>query len=68
MNWITKLWKWIVGLFTSRKLHKCVCRSSCCDKSSMLVVYDEKEISDCDCDNSESDIEINSERESIKVK
>ena len=65
MNWITKLWKWICGLFTSKKLHKCVCRSTCCDKSSMLVVYDETDISD---DSDESDIEINSERESIKVK
>ena len=43
MNWITKLWKWICGLFKSKKLHKCVCKSSCCDRSSMLVVYDEKE-------------------------
>lgn len=65
MNWITKLWKWICGLFTSKKLHKCVCRSTCCDKSSMLVVYDETDISD---DSDDSDIEINSERESIKVK
>ena len=65
MNWITKLWNWICGLFTSKKLHKCVCRSTCCDKSSMLVVYDETDISD---DSDDSDIEINSERESIKVK
>ena len=66
MNWITKLWKWICGLFTSKKLHKCVCRSTCCcDRSSMLVVYDETDISD---DSDDSDIEINSERESIKVK
>ena len=65
MNWITKLWKWICGLFTGKKLHKCVCKSSCCDRSSMLVVYDEKDISDSD---SASDIEIDSGRESIKVK
>ena len=65
MNWITKLWKWICSLFKSKKLHKCVCKSSCCDRSSMLVVYDEKDISDSD---SASDIEIDSERESIKVK
>ena len=65
MNWITKLWKWICNLFKSKKLHKCVCKSSCCDRSSMLVVYDEKDISDSD---SASDIEIDSGRESIKVK
>ena len=66
MNWITKLWKWICQLFTSKKLHKCVCKSNCCcDRSSMLVVYDEKDISDSD---SASDIEIDSGRESIKVK
>ena len=65
MNWITKLWKWICSLFKSKKLHKCVCKSSCCDRSSMLVVYDEKDISDSD---SASDIEIDSGRESIKVK
>ena len=65
MNWITKLWKWICSLFKSKKLHKCVCKSSCCDRSSMLVVYDETDISD---DSDDSDIEINSERESIKVK
>ena len=65
MNWITKLWKWISKLFKSKKLHKCVCKSSCCDRSSMLVVYDEKDISDSD---SASDIEIDSGRESIKVK
>ena len=65
MNWFSKLWNWITSLFTSRKLHKCVCKSSCCDRSSMLVVYDEKDISDSD---SASDIEIDSGRESIKVK
>lgn len=65
MNWFSKLWNWITSLFTSRKLHKCVCRSTCCDRSSMLVVYDEKDISDSD---SASDIEIDSGRESIKVK
>ena len=65
MNLITKLWKWICSLFKSKKLHKCVCKSSCCDRSSMLVVYDEKDISDSD---SASDIEIDSGRESIKVK
>ena len=65
MNWFSKLWNWITSLFTSRKLHKCVCRSTCCDRSSMLVVYDEKDISDSD---SSSDIEIDSGRESIKVK
>ena len=65
MNCITKIWKWICSLFKSKKLHKCVCKSSCCDRSSMLVVYDEKDISDSD---SASDIEIDSGRESIKVK
>ena len=65
MNWFSKLWNWITSLFTSRKLHKCVCRSTCCNRSSMLVVYDEKDISDSD---SASDIEIDSGRESIKVK
>ena len=66
MNWFSKLWNWITNLFTSRKLHKCVCRSTCCDRSSMLVVYDETDVSSDDDD--DSDIEINSERESIKVK
>ena len=66
MNWFSKLWNWITSLFTSRKLHKCVCRSTCCNRSSMLVVYDETDISSDDDD--DSDIEINSERESIKVK
>ena len=66
MNWFSKLWNWITCLFTSRKLHKCVCRSTCCDRSSMLVVYDETDVSSDDDD--DSDIEINSERESIKVK
>ena len=65
MNWFSKLWNWICSLFKSKKLHKCVCKSSCCDRSSMLVVYDEKDVSDSD---SASDIEINSESESIKVK
>lgn len=65
MNWLTKLWKWICNLFTNKKLHKCVCRSTCCDKNTMLVVYDETDISD---DSDDSDIEISSERESIKVK
>ena len=65
MNWFSKLWNWITSLFKSKKLHKCVCKSSCCDRSSMLVVYDEKDISDSD---SASDIEIDSGRESIKVK
>ena len=65
MNWITKCWTWLVDLCTPRKLRKCVCRSSCCDKSSILMVYDETDISDdSDC----SDIEIKSEHGSIKVK
>lgn len=63
MNWITKIWNWITGLFSSKKLHKCVCRSTCCDKSSMLVVYDETDISDSGDD---SDIDITPQ--SIKVK
>ena len=66
MNWFSKLWNWICSLFKSKKLHKCVCKSSCCDRSSMLVVYDETDVSSDDDD--DSDIEINSERESIKVK
>ena len=65
MNWLIKIWNWICSLFKSKKLHKCVCKSSCCNRSSMLVVYDEKDISDSD---SASDIEIDSGRESIKVK
>lgn len=63
MNWITKIWNWITGLFSSKKLHKCVCRSTCCDKTSMLVVYDETDISDSGDD---SDIDITPQ--SIKVK
>ena len=63
MNWITKIWNWITSLFSSKKLHKCVCRSTCCDKTSMLVVYDETDISDSGDD---SDIDITPQ--SIKVK
>ena len=44
------------------KNHKCACRSSCCDKASLVVAYDERGSSD----DSDSDISITPEV--IKVK
>ena len=45
------------------KNHKCACRSSCCDKASLVVAYDERGTSS---DDSDSDISITPE--TIKVK
>ena len=39
------------------KNHKCACRSSCCDKASLVVAYDERGSSD----DSDSDISITPE-------
>ena len=44
------------------KNHKCACKSSCCDRASLAVAYDERGSSD----DSDSDISITPEV--IKVK
>ena len=58
------IWTWIKMFFKGRK-KKCLCRSSCCSRNELLVIYDEKNSSE---DDSASDIEVISDHESIKVK
>ena len=58
------IWAWIKKLFKGRK-KKCLCKSSCCSRNELLVIYDEKNSSE---DDSASDIEVISDHESIKVK
>lgn len=58
------IWAWIKMFFKGRK-KKCACKSSCCSRSELIIVYDEKNSSE---DDSGSDIEIISDHETIKVK
>lgn len=48
--------------FFKSKNHKCACKSSCCDRSSLVIAYDERGSSD------DSDDDISITPEAIIVK